>query len=50
MGVPTGTQKRMQIPIKNMQCGKEDGKAFIKSVKEKSGNNISWTKKHVIKF
>jgi len=44
-GLLKGYESGVNIPIKKLQCGKDDGKKFIEYLREKLGQNILWTKK-----
>jgi len=34
----------VNVPIKNLNCGRDDGKKFVETVKEKLGPDIKWTR------
>ncbi len=43
-GVIAGYESGVNIPIKKMQCGVDDGKKFVEDVKKKFGEKIVYTK------
>ena len=43
-GFADGYKKGVNAPIKNTQSGKEDGIKFIRTIKEKFGEDICWDK------
>lgn len=43
-GVIAGYESGVNVPIKNMKCGEDDGKKFVNIVKKKFGENIVYTK------
>jgi hypothetical protein len=43
-GLISGYESGVNIPIKNMKCGLDDGKKFIDEVKKKFGHNITYTR------
>jgi hypothetical protein len=44
-GLLKGYESGVNVPIKKLQCGKDDGKNFVGHLKDKLGSNLLWTKK-----
>ncbi|MBN2835403.1 MAG: DEAD/DEAH box helicase family protein [Candidatus Delongbacteria bacterium] len=49
-GLITGYESGVNVPIKNMKCGLDDGKKFVDEVKKKFGKEILYTKETRIKI